>query len=154
MKFFTNKKIWQKIVIILLVLLFFQLFIPKQTHAIEADVLLEPVTNLFANLGDGIMNILQKTIMGMDASGVWIEENSEVWLKILIVVAEIVIATIAVIATIYSGGAALTIIFSSIGAVVKIAGVAAVAYFAVSVTHFGGKRILFTRVQIDTTNDI
>lgn len=143
MRFFTNKKMWQKIVIILLLLLFFQFFIPKQTHAIEGDVLLEPVTSLFANLGDGIMNILQKTIMGMDASGVWVEDTSNVWLKILIIVGAILIATIAVIATIYTGGAALTIIASAIGAVVKIAAGAAVAYFAVSVTHFGGKRILF-----------
>ena len=143
MRFFTNKKMWQKIVIILLLLLFFQFFIPKQTHAIEGDVLLKPVPSLFANLGDGIMNILQKTIMGMDASGVWVEDTSNVWLKILIIVGAILIATIAVIATIYTGGAALTIIASAIGAVVKIAAGAAVAYFAVSVTHFGGKRILF-----------
>lgn len=146
MKVFTNKKIWQKIVIILLIFLLFQIFIPKSSHAIEGDVLLEPVTSLFANLGDGIMNILQKTIMGMDASGVWIEDSSNVWLKILIVVGAILIATVAVIATIYTGGAALTIIASAIGAVVKIAVGAAVAYFAVSITHFGGKRILFTRI--------
>lgn len=147
MKVFTNKKIWQKIVIILLIFLLFQIFIPKSSHAIEGDVLLEPVTSLFANLGDGIMNILQKTIMGMDASGVWIEENNgELWMKILIVVAAIVIATIAVIATIYTGGAALTVIYSALGAVVKIGLGAAVAYFAVSITHFGGKRILFARI--------
>ena len=144
MKVFTNKKLWQKIAIILLILFIFQFFIPKPTHAIVGDVLLEPVTSLFANLGDGIMNILQKTIMGMDASGVWVEDSSNVWLKILIIVAAIVIATVAVIATIYTGGAALTIIASAIGAVVKIAAGAAVAYFAVSVTHFGGKRILLT----------
>lgn len=142
MKYFTNKKIWQKIVIILLIFLLFQIFIPKPTHAIVGDVLLEPVTSLFANLGDGIMNILQKTIMGMDASGVWIEDSSNLWTKILIVVAAIVIATVAVVATIYTGGAALTIIASAIGAVVKIGIGAAVAYFAVSITHFGGKRIL------------
>ena len=145
MKVFTNKKLWQKIAIILLILFIFQFFIPKPTHAIVGDVLLEPVTSLFANLGDGIMNILQKTIMGMDASGVWIEENDgELWMKILIVAAAIVIAIVAVVATIYTGGAALTIIFSAIGAVVKIAAGAAIAYFAVSFTHFGGKRILFT----------
>jgi len=146
MKVFTNKKTWRKIVIILLLLLFFQIFIPKPIHAMDGDVLLEPVTSLFANLGDGIMNILQKTIMGMDASGVWIEDVSNVWLKILIVVGAILIATIAVIATIYTGGAALSIVVSAIGAVVKIAAGAAVAYFAVSVTHFGGKRLLSARI--------
>ena len=35
---------------------------------------------------------------------------------------------------------------SVIGAVVKIAAGAAVAYFAVSVTHFGGKRLLSARI--------
>lgn len=143
MKIFTNKKIWQKIVIVLLIMLLFQIFIPKSSHAIVGDVLLEPITSLFANLGDGVMNVLQKTIMGMDASGVWVEDSSNVWLKIIIVVGAILIATIAVIATIYTGGAALTIIASAVGAVVKISAGAAVAYFAVSITHFGGKRILF-----------
>ena len=62
MKIFTNKKVWQKIVLVMLILLLMQFFIGKPAHAIDGDVLLEPITSLFANLGDGIMNIMQQTI--------------------------------------------------------------------------------------------
>ena len=54
MKIFTNKKVWQKIVLVMLILLLMQFFIGKPAHAIDGDVLLEPITSLFANLGDGI----------------------------------------------------------------------------------------------------
>lgn len=68
MEIFINKKIWQKVIIIVLLLLLFQVIIVKPVHAIEGDVLLEPITGLFANLGDGIMEIMQKTFLDMDTS--------------------------------------------------------------------------------------
>lgn len=144
MKIFTKSKIWKKIIILLLILLFFQIFIPKPSHAIPGDTLLEPVTSLFANLGDGLMSILQKTIFGMDASGVWVEENSNLWLKILTAVVAIVAATIAIASIIYTGGATLGIVVSVIGALVKTVVGVAVAYFAFDTLHLGEKRILFT----------
>ena len=98
MKIFTNKKIWQKIVIVLLIMLLFQIFIPKSSHAIVGDVLLEPITGLFANLGDGVMSIMQKTFMGMDASGAWVEESSNLWIIILTICAAVLIAVIAGVA--------------------------------------------------------
>ena len=83
MNIFTNKKIWQKLVIILLVLLFFQVFFSTPVHAITGDILLEPITGLFANLGDAIMGIMQKTFLQTESSGAWVEEKSNVWLKVL-----------------------------------------------------------------------
>lgn len=145
MKIFMNKKILPKIIMIVLLLLVFQLFISTPVHAAD-DTLLEPITGLFANLGDGIMEIMQKTIMGMGTSGAWVEVSSSLWLKILVIAAAIVAATIAVIAIVYSGGAALTVIATAIGAVVKIAGVATVSFFAVHTLRLGEKRILFTRI--------
>ena len=40
MKIFTNKKVWQKIVLVMLILLLMQFFIGKPAHAIDGDVLL------------------------------------------------------------------------------------------------------------------
>lgn len=137
MKIFTNRKIWQKIIIVILIVLTFQIFIPKPAHAIPGDVLLEPVTNLFANLGDGIMNIMQRTFMGMETSGAWVETSSNLWLKILVIAAAILVATVAIAATILSGGAALTIVLGVASAVVKIGIGTAVAFFAVDTLHFG-----------------
>lgn len=144
MKIFQNKKIWQKIVLVILIFLLFQFVTSKPVHAIPGDTLLEPVTSLFANLGDGIMNIMQKTIMGMETSGAWVEESSNLWLKILLIAAAIVVATVAVASIILSGGAALTIVATAIGAVIKITIGASIAFFAVSTIHLGEKRFLFT----------
>lgn len=138
MKFFTNKKVWQKIVLVMLILLLMQFFIGKPAHAIDGDVLLEPITSLFANLGDGIMNIMQQTIMGMDSSGAWVEKSdTSFWIKLAIIAVAIVAAVVSVIAIVYTGGAALVVFATSVGAVLKIAGVAAAVYFAASVVHFG-----------------
>lgn len=145
MKIFTNKKVWQKIVLVMLILLLMQFFIGKPVHALPGDTLLEPVTSLFANLGDGIMEIMQKTIMGMDSSGAWIEKDNGLWAKIAIIGLAILAACVAVAAIVLSGGAALTIVATAAGAVLKIAGIAIVVYFAASVTHFGEERILFAR---------
>ena len=144
MKIFQNKKIWQKIVLVILIFLLFQFFISKPVHAIPGDTLLEPVTSLFANLGDGIMNIMQNTIMGMETSGAWVEESSNLWLKILLIAAAIVVATVAVVSIILSGPFSLTILATAIGAVVKIGIGASIAFFAVSTIHLGEKRFLFT----------
>lgn len=145
MKIFQNKRIWQKIVLIVLIFLLFQFVTTKPVHALPGDTLLEPVTSLFANLGDGIMDIMQKTIMGMDASGAWIEKDNGLWAKIAIIGLAILAACVAVAAIVLSGGAALTIVATAVGAVLKIAGIATVVYFAASVTHFGEERILFAR---------
>lgn len=138
MKIFTNKKIWQKIVLVMLILLLMQFFIGKPAHAIDGDVLLEPITSLFANLGDGIMNIMQQTIMGMDSSGAWVEKSdNSFWIKLAIIGAAIVLAVVAVVSIALSGGTAIVVITSPVGAVLKIAGGAIIAYFVVSVVHFG-----------------
>lgn len=136
MELFQNKKTWQKIVIILLLLLLFQFVIGRPVEA-KAGTLLEPVTSLFANLGDGIMEILQKTFLNVDSSGAWVEADSNLWAKILTIAIGVALATVAIASVIISGGASLTIIASLVGAVIKIAAGTAIAYFAVSVTNFG-----------------
>ena len=145
MKIFQNKKIWQKIVLVVLIFLLFQFATAKPVHALPGDTLLEPVTSLFANLGDGIMDIMQKTIMGMDSSGAWIETESGFWIKIAIIGLAILAACVAVAAIVLSGPISLTILATAAGAVLKIAGVATIVYFSASVTHFGEKRILSAR---------
>lgn len=153
MRIFMNKKIWQKIILVILIFLLFQFITTKPVHAIPGDTLLEPVTSLFANLGDGIMEIMQKTIMGMETSGAWIEESSNLWLKIAIIGTAILAACVAVAAIVLSGGAALTVIASAAGALLKIAGVATIVYFTASVIHFGQDRILFARLSINSSKN-
>lgn len=72
MKFFTNKSIWAKIVIVLIFVLLFQFAIPKPVHADDLlefrGKLLSPVVSLFVTLADAIMGVLHSSIMGVDSS--------------------------------------------------------------------------------------
>ncbi len=137
MKIFQNKNVLQKIVVILLVILLFNFFVnTAKVYAADDGVLIEPITNLFAKLGDGIMEIAQKTFLDVDSSGAWIE-GSTAWGKILTIAFAILIATAAVVATIVSGGSALVVVASALAAVVKIGVTASIVYFAVSKVHFG-----------------
>lgn len=63
MKFFTSKKIWKKIVVILVVLLLFQIIAVKPVHAFDGGVLLEPVMTLFVSIGDAVMAVVQDILM-------------------------------------------------------------------------------------------
>ena len=141
MKIFQNKKIWQKLVIILLLILLFKFAINiPNVYAADDGVLLEPITNLFANLGDGIMEIMQKTFLGVETSGGWVEAaDNGLWAKILVIGIAILAATVAIVATIVSGGSALVIVASLIGALIKIGIGTTIAYFAVSTLKFGDK---------------
>lgn len=138
MKIFTNKKVWQKIVLVMLILLLMQFFIGKPAHAIDGDVLLEPITSLFANLGDGIMNIMQQTIMGMDSSGAWVEKSdSSFWIKLAIIAVAVVAAVASIVVIALSGGTAIVVVASITGAILKIGLYTTIVYFASSVVHFG-----------------
>ena len=63
MKIFTNKGIWQKIVIIFLFILVFQFVATKPVHAIGANVLLDPIMTLFVSIGDAVMAVVQDVLM-------------------------------------------------------------------------------------------
>ena len=75
MKFFTNKSIWAKIVIVLIFVLLFQFAIAKPIQAADSvdsiefgGKLLVPVVSLFVTLADAIMGVLHSSIMGVDSS--------------------------------------------------------------------------------------
>ena len=75
MKFFTNKSIWSKIVIVLIFIILFQFAISRPVQAADtADYiefggkLLSPVVSLFVTLADAIMGLMHSSIMGVDSS--------------------------------------------------------------------------------------
>ena len=154
MKSFCNKGIWQKIIIIILLLIFFQTILVTPVHAVPGDVLLEPITGLFANLGDGIMEIMQKTFFDVETSGAWVEESDEpFWGKIVLIAGAVILAVVSFAAVIYSGGLALSVITTALGAVVKISAVTFIIYHVQGKLHLGEERILFTRILFDTGGD-
>ena len=77
MKFFTNKSIWTKIIIVLIFVLLFEFVVAKPTLADGEGVntgiefggkLLSPILSLVVTLGDAAMEVMQSSIMGTDES--------------------------------------------------------------------------------------
>lgn len=63
MKFFTNKKMWQKMLIILLLFIIFQFVATRPVQAVDGNVLVKPIMSLFVHLGDAVMTVVQDVLM-------------------------------------------------------------------------------------------
>lgn len=102
MKFFTNKSIWSKIIIVLIFVLLFEFVVAKPTlgagvseNIIEGGgTLLKPVMSLVVTIGDGFMAIMQKAILGNLLSTVPVDVEANFW-EIL---GQIITAGVAVLA--------------------------------------------------------
>lgn len=126
MKIFTNKTIWKKIAIVLIFIILFQAIATNPAVAkSDGDVLegggklLKPIFSLLVTVGDGIMNILHSSIMGIDESLIKVDTKAE-WWKTLITVISVIITVACIIgAIILSGGVATILAWT---AVIQIAG--------------------------------
>lgn len=71
MKIFTNRNIWKKLIIALLIILSFQIVTTKPVHADVVQFggkLMTPIMSLIVSLGDGINDILASAIMGVNTT--------------------------------------------------------------------------------------
>lgn len=100
MKFFTNKSIWTKIVIVLIFIILFQFIVVKPVQAAESgsgspieSILLKPIISLFVGIGDAIMGLLHSAIMGQDAALNPIDLNAD-WFDLLKNVTKIIIGVL------------------------------------------------------------
>lgn len=138
-KFFTNKSIWKKIVVAVLIIMSFQVFSSIQipVYADTSDeklaegdnitfggVLLRPVVSLFVTIGDGIVNLLHMQIMGQERTLEVIDlgdDDAAIGLAVLggiiaaIVVAAAIATGIGIIVGIISAVAS-SVSFATIGA--------------------------------------
>lgn len=109
MKIFTNKKIGKKILIAIVIVLLFQIVLTKPIHA-ETDTiefggkLMGPILSLLVTIGDGIMDIIGKTIMGASSSIYEIQMGSEFWQIVGTALAVIAGAAIAIVIILATGG--------------------------------------------------
>ncbi len=150
MKFFTNKSIWSKIVIILIFVLLFEFVVTKPTLAsVGAEVgenviefggkLMNPLMSVVVSLADGMMEIAQLSIMGTDESVVPVDVDQSIWEKIgkVFVVAVTVIAAIAVVvAAVATGGGIFAVIGAIAGGLFK---VRCSRYYRILCSEYGGK---------------
>lgn len=111
MKLFTNKKVWSKIIVILIFLLLFQFVSVNYTFATNDDVVLEvggkllsPILSLLVGLGDAVVDILHKAIMGVDEAIMKADLGMTTWEIIGNAFVWIIAAAIAVGLFIITGG--------------------------------------------------
>ena len=110
MKFFTNKKIWEKVLLALIFVILFQFAVMEPVQA--ADVvefpgkLLNPILSLIVSLCDGIMDILGRTIMGATASLYEVEMGSSFWETLGTILVAVAAAALTVALVVVTAGAA------------------------------------------------
>ena len=130
MKFFTNQSIWKKIVMALLIVLLFNVLVMKPVQAgsdSDNDVLegggklLKPIFSLLVTVGDGIINVLHASIMGVDETLIIVDNESTFWSTIKTIIAIYITVGCIIGAIVLSGGVA---VFFAIAAVVSMASTA------------------------------
>ena len=104
MKIFTEKGIFKKLIIVLIVIIAFNAVIPTSvSFASDAaskvgGTLLSPVASLMIGLGDVVMNIIHNVLYDMDTSYILVENKSDIWgivFTILAAVAAVIVIAVA-----------------------------------------------------------
>ena len=108
MKFFTNKSIWTKIVLIFIIL--FEFVVAKPTLADDGDLiefggkLLSPILSFVVTLNDSIMGVAHDSIMGVTEPLIEVDMDSSIWEKIGHFFVWVLAAAVAVGAFVLTGG--------------------------------------------------
>lgn len=109
MKFFTNKSIWSKIIIALIIVLVFEFIVAKPSLGSDVDKmefggkLLAPGISLGVTLADAGVQVMQSSIMGTNESLIHMDTSST-WWTIFKNLVKVVVFAAAVVATFASWG--------------------------------------------------
>ncbi len=110
MKFFTNKSIWTKIIIVLIFVILLEFIIAKPTLGASSDVLefggklLSPILSLVVTVGDGIMGVMHSAIMGTGDPLIHADLGATIWEIVGNFFVTLLAAAVAVGAFILTGG--------------------------------------------------
>ena len=126
MKFLTKKGFWNKLIIVFLILIIFNILIPN--HKVQADyevggALLKPVNALVLKIADGVVDMIHKVIFGTSTALLEYDTTGDV-LKMICILVGIALVILAGIATGWIALHAVTIVASlanALGAAVGIA---------------------------------
>lgn len=106
MKFFTNKSIWTKIIIVLIFILVFEFVVSKPSLGMDmiefGGKLVSPVVSLVIALGDGIIEIVHSSIMGTSEALLKADTGSD-WWEIFSTIVGAIVAAAAAIAILVTG---------------------------------------------------
>lgn len=108
MKFFTNKSIWTKIIIVLIFILVFEFVVSKPSlgamDMLEfGGKLVSPIVSFVIALGDGVMEIVHSSITGTSEALLEADLNESWWEIFCNVVSTIIYAAAAIAALVFIG---------------------------------------------------
>ena len=143
MKFFTNKSIWSKIILVLIFILLFQFAVAKPVQAEDSATvldgiggkLIQPVITLVVTIGDALYGLIQSSIMGMSNSLIPMDLATnwfELFVAGLFTLAVLAVAVVCVIAAIPSGGMTLAAFGTIVGIVSKAAIIGSIGIFSIT----------------------
>ena len=105
MKKAFSRSIFGKFIIALMVILMLGSLQPTRVEADVIDTvgtLAEPILSLLVGIGDGVVQIVHKYLMGQDLSKYYIGKDTSGW-KILATIAAVLVAVVVVVAIVASG---------------------------------------------------
>ena len=96
MKFFANKKIFNKILIILIVIISVSFVLPNVVHADIGGALMQPVCKLILGIGDGIIRVIHNLLLDQNMTLIRVTAENG-WVQIVqVVIAAVVLVCIAI----------------------------------------------------------
>ena len=112
MKFFTNKSIWSKIIIVLIFVLLFEFVVTKPTLGADevkdtlefGGKLLGPILSLVVTIGDAIIATTQSALMGSPEALIPIDMELTFWQVLGAAVSWIVAAAVGAALIVLTGG--------------------------------------------------
>ena len=131
MRIFENRRVFKKLIVVLLCILVISFCIPKTVNAGAEEIggkLLNPILSFFVSLGDGAMALLQKVVLHADASLINVDSSASFWSKLIVVVAAIAIAAVAIAAVVITGGGAIAIAIGVAKVVMTVGAIATITF--------------------------
>lgn len=108
MKIFENKKLFKKIIMVLIAIIIIGFCIPQGVQAKGDDVggkLLSPIMDFVVFLGDGLMNVVHTVIYHQNDTTITVDLMSNFWQKVLTVAVGVLAAVVVAAAIVFTAGA-------------------------------------------------
>lgn len=101
MKFFTNRRLWQKMLIVILGIIMISFVCARPVHADwltdVAGILFQPVMQFLVGIGDTLIDFLQDSVLGLGEAFLTIDRGNEFWSIVIAFVSAIIAVALVVI---------------------------------------------------------
>lgn len=152
MKFFTNRRLWQKMLIVILGIIMISFVCARPVHAdwvVDlAGNLFEPIMSFIVGLGDVVIGFLQDSILGLGDPFIVVDRGAGFWAAVLGVLTVIVIVAVAIIVAGVTGGWSLAVVFGAIKAIIGKAVVLGIVVNVISSNSLPGQKLVLPQIKI------